>query len=108
MAYVRAGIEQVRETRLASNTILALEDCGNKAKATVLQQWYRTQLVQGRIRNLETAAVQDEEWVSTAEGWKRGGVSNVIRGAWVIDGRRVDPTRPTELDGPSWEPFPEG
>lgn len=107
IAYARAGIEQVRETRLHSNVILALQDCGNRAVATVLQQWYRTQQVQGQLRRLETAAVQDEEWDSTADGWKRAGTSNIHRGAWVVDGRRVDPSRPTDLDAPSYEPYPE-
>ena len=107
IAYARAGLEQVRQTRLVSNTILALEDCGNRAAATVLQQWYRTQLFQGQVRRLETAAVQDEEWVSTTDGWKRGGVSNVRRGAWMVDGKRVDPSRPYDPGAPPYEPFPE-
>jgi ketosteroid isomerase-like protein len=107
IAYARAGIEQARETRLASNTILALEDCGNRAVATVLQQWYRTQLFHGQVRRLETAAVQDEEWVSTAGGWKRGGVSNVRRGAWMVDGKRVDPGQPYDPAAPPYEPFSE-
>lgn len=108
IAYAKAGIEQVRVTRLTSNTILELEDCGNRAVATVLQQWYRTQLFQGRVRRLETAAVQTEEWVITAEGWKRGGVGNVRRGAWMVDGKRVDPSRPTDLEAPPFEPYGEG
>jgi hypothetical protein len=107
-AYARAGIEQVRETRLTSNTILALRDCGDRATATVLQQWYRTQLFAGQVRRLETAAVQDEEWVSMPQGWLRGSVTNVRRGAWMVDGKRVNPDRPTDLDAPAWEPFPEG
>lgn len=106
VAYARAGIQQVRETRLTSNVILALQDCGNRAVAAVLQQWYRTQEVQGQLRKIETAAVQEELWVSTAEGWKRSGVSNVRRGAWMVDGKRVDPDRPFDASAPPYEPFP--
>lgn len=108
LAYARAGIEQVRESRLVSNTILALEDCGDRATATVLQQWNRTQMFGGQVRKLETAAVQDEMWVSTTEGWKRAGTSNVRRGAWVVDGKRVEPGKPYDPGAESWEPFPEG
>ena len=107
IAYARAGIEQVRETRLISNVILAIEDCGDRAVATVLQQWFRTQMFQGQVRTLDTAAVQDEEWVATSDGWKRGSVTNVRRGAWTIDGKRVEPGRPFDPDAPDWEPFPE-
>lgn len=107
IAYARAGIAQVRDTRLVSNTILALEDCGNRATASVLQQWYRTQLFGGEVRRLETAVVQDEAWISTPGGWLRGGVSNVRRGAWMVDGRRVDPGRPFDPEAPPFEPYAE-
>ena len=106
-AYARAGIEQVRVTRLVSNTLLKLQDCGNRAIATVLQQWYRTQMFAGQVRRLETSAVQDEEWVSTPNGWMRGGVSNESSAAWLIDGKRVQPGRPFDPEAPWWEPFPE-
>jgi ketosteroid isomerase-like protein len=105
VANARTGIDEVRETRLVSNLILALEDCGNRAVATVLHQWYRTQTVQGQARRVETAAVQDEVWVSTSDGWKRGGIGNVRRGAWMVDGRRVDPNRPFDPEAPPFEPY---
>ena len=108
IAYARAGIEQIRETRLNSNTIMALEDCGNRAVATVLQQWYRTQLFAGKVRKIETSVVQDETWVSTAEGWKWAGASNEHGGAFMIDDKRYEPGRPFDPDAPPYEPYPEG
>ena len=108
MGYARAGIAQVRETRLTSNVIVSLQDCGNRAVATVLQQWYRTQMFQGQVRPLETAAVQDEQWLMTADGWKWAGASNVHSGAWMIDGRRVNPFGPDNPIAPAYAPYAEG
>ena len=39
---------------------------------------------------------------------KAPGVHIVRRGAWMVDGKRVNPDRPTDLAAPAWEPFPEG
>ena len=85
----------VKESRLVSNTITRLLDCGDRVTATVLQQWYRTQMVGDVLRNIETAAVQDEEWVKTADGWKRGIIGNVHPGAWVVDGNVSTPPKGT-------------
>ena len=96
----------VVDTRLISNTILKLQSCGDRAVATVLQQWYRTMNVGGQKRTVETAAVQDEEWVRTLAGWLRGNISNIHPGAWLIDDKRVEPGRPYQPDAPPYEPFP--
>jgi ketosteroid isomerase-like protein len=69
LATQRARLAAVKESRLVSNTITRLLDCGDRATATVLQQWYGTQMVGNVLRNIETAVVQDEEWVKTADGW---------------------------------------
>lgn len=107
LATQRARLAAVKESRLVSNTITRLLDCGDRATATVLQQWYRTQMVGNVLRNIETAAVQDEEWVKTADGWKRGNISNVHPGAWVVDGKRIDPSKGYDPDAPAYEPYPE-
>jgi ketosteroid isomerase-like protein len=107
LAAQRARVAAVKETRLISNTITRLLDCGDRATATVLQQWYRTQMVGDVLRNIETAAVQDEEWVKTADGWKRGNIGNVHPGAWVVDGKRIDPSKGYDPDAPPYEPYPE-
>jgi len=107
LAYQKAGLERVKESRLISNTITRLKDCGDRATATVLQQWDRTQMMGGTLHNVETAAVQDEEWIRTPEGWKRGNIGNVHVGAWLVDGKRVDPSKGYQPDAPPYDPYPE-
>jgi hypothetical protein len=43
-----------------SNTILRLGLCRDKATARVLQVWYRIEIMAGKLRGVETNAVQDE------------------------------------------------
>lgn len=101
----RGRMALVVETRLISNTILRLQSCGDRATATVLQQWYRVMNVGGQQRVVETAAVQDEEWVRTPSGWLRGNISNIHPGAWLVDDKRSDPSQPYRADAPPFEPF---
>jgi hypothetical protein len=103
----RNRMASVVATRLISNTIVKLVSCGDRATATVLQQWYRTQTIGGRDRRIETAAVQDEEWVRTPAGWLRGDISNIHPGAWLLDDKRLDPSQPYREDAPPYEPYPE-
>jgi tetratricopeptide (TPR) repeat protein len=105
LAYQRNGIAQVKETTHISNTILRLTICGDEATATVLQQWYRTQLMAGKSRRVETNAVQDEKWVKTPDGWKRGDIFEVKNGAAFVDGKRVDTNKPYDPEGPAYDPY---
>lgn len=107
LAYQKASLERVQQTRLISNTITRLRDCGGRAVATVLQQWYRTQTMAGSLHTVETAAVQDEEWIRTSDGWKRGNIGNVHTGAWLVDGKRVDPGKGFNPDAPPYDPYPD-
>jgi hypothetical protein len=59
------------QLRAQCNTIVRLVVCGDLATATRHQQWYRTQMMD-TLRRVETNAVQDEIWVRTRDGWKRG------------------------------------
>jgi ketosteroid isomerase-like protein len=104
LEYQRAGLARVRETHHISNTIIRLTACGDRATATVLQQWYRTQDMAGAARRVETNAVQDEHWVRTADGWKRGDIGEISRGASFVDGKRVDITKPYDPDAPPYDP----
>src|SRR5882762_6833348 len=95
LSYLRNGFAQVKETIHTSNTILRLAVCGeNEATATVLQQWYRMQMVAGKLRRMETNAVQDTHWVKTPDGWKLGSIDEIKGGAAFLDGKRVDVTKP--------------
>jgi len=104
LAYQKSGLMQVRETVHISNTILRLVICGNKATATVLQQWYRTQMMAGKLRRVETNAVQDEDWVKMSDGWKRGNIYEVRSGAAFVDGKRIDTTKPYDPEAPAYDP----
>jgi tetratricopeptide (TPR) repeat protein len=105
LSYLRNGLAQVKETIHTSNTILRLAVCGDEATATVLQQWYRMQMVAGKPRRVETNAVQDEHWVKTPDGWKRGSIDEIKGGAAFLDGKRVDPTKPLDPEVPAYDPY---
>lgn len=105
LAYQRNGLAQVKEVRHISNTILRLTVCGDEATATVLQSWYRTQMMTGRLRQVETNAVQNEQWVRTAEGWKRGNIDEVKNGTAFVDGKRVDTNKPYDPEAPEYDPY---
>ena len=105
LAYQRNGLAQVKETTHISNTILRLTLRGeSEATATVLQQWYRTQMMAGKLRRVETNAVQDEKWVKTPDGWKRGDINEVKNGAAFVDGKRVDTNKPYDPEAPAYDP----
>lgn len=106
LAYQRNGLAQVKETTHISNTILWLSICGDEtATATVLQAWYRTQMMAGRIRRVETNAVQNEKWTKTPDGWKRGDIFEVKNGPAFVDGKRVDTSRPYDPEAPAYDPY---
>ena len=92
VAYQLNGLMAVHATHHMSNTIIGLTACDDRATATVLQQWYRTQRLRsdGPLHRLETNAVQDEHWTRFADGWKRGKIENVHGGAVFVDGKRAD------------------
>ena len=106
LAYQRNGLAQVKETTHVSDTILWLTICGDdQATATVLQVWHRTQIMAGKLRRVETNAVQDEHWVKTSNGWKRGNIDNVINGVALVDGKRVDTNKPYDPEAPEYDPY---
>lgn len=105
LGYLRNGFTRVKETIHTSNTILQLVICGDEVTATVLQQWYRTQTVGGKLRRVETNGVQDERWVKTPEGWRRRYIEELKAGASFVDGKRVDTTKPPDPEAPEYDPY---
>lgn len=105
LAYQRSAMARVRETHHIGNTILHLVVCGDRATATVLQQWYRTQVMGDTPRRVETNAVQDEVWIRTSGGWKRGDIREIRNGASFVDGKRVDIRRPYDPNAPPYDPY---
>src|SRR6185295_16284138 len=105
LAYQRNGVVQTKQLIHISNTILRLTICDeDEATATVLQVWYRTQMMAGKLRRVETNAVQDEQWVKTSDGWKRRKISDVINGVAFVDGKRVDTNKPYDPEAPEYDP----
>ena len=102
--YSRRLVEEVVEVKRLSNSILDLEVQGSEARATVLQQFARTQRKAGQLRNIETMAVQRETWVRTRHGWKLKFVDNIHGRRWYVDGKRVDPHKPYNPDDPPYHP----
>jgi tetratricopeptide (TPR) repeat protein len=105
LAYQRNGLAQVKETRHISNTILQLAVCGDEATATVLQVWRRTQMMAGKLRRVETNAVQAEHWVRTGDGWKRGNIDHVKNGPAFVDDKRVNTNNPYDPEAPEYDPY---
>lgn len=102
--YSGAMLQQVERIATLSNTILKLSLDGDVAIATVFQQFSRTQMKAGRLRNVETTAIQDETWVRTPEGWKNRRVAKIHARKWYVDGKRVDPNKPYDPDALPYNP----
>jgi hypothetical protein len=104
-SYSTAGFDQVKENISISNTILDLQSCGPATlKATVLQQWSRRQMSLGKLRLYQTTTVQAETWVLMEGEWKRKLVDNERPGAWLIDLKRIDPTKPYDPEALPFDP----
>jgi hypothetical protein len=104
-SYSTAGFDQVKENISISNTILDLQSCGPAIlRATILQQWTRRQMSLGKLRLYQTITVQDETWVLMKGDWKRKLVDNERPGAWLIDLKRIDPTKPYDPEAPPFDP----
>jgi hypothetical protein len=56
-------------------------------------------------RRVETNAVQDEIWMRTPGGWKRGDIKEIRNGASFVDGKRVDIRRPYDPNAPPYDPY---
>lgn len=102
--YSRAGFRQVESNINLSNTILSLDVHGDVAVAVVHQQWSRMQLKAGKVRRVDTEAIQTETWVNTSDGWKLKHIGDVKPGAWYIDGKRIDPSKPYDPNAPEFNP----
>ena len=102
--YSRAGFQQVQSNIRISNTIESLDVHGDVAVAVVHQQWSRMQVKRGKLRRVDTEAIQTETWVNTKDGWKLKHIGNVKPGAWYVDGKRIDPSKPYDPDAPEYRP----
>jgi ketosteroid isomerase-like protein len=102
--YSRDGFQQVESNINLSNTIESLDVHGYQAVAVVHQRWSRMQMKASKLRRVDTEAIQNETWVNTKDGWRLRHIGNVKPGAWYIDGKRVDPSKPYDPHAPEYRP----
>ena len=102
--YSRLAFEQVQSTITLTNEIETINLNGDEAVAIVHQHWVRMQMKKGKLRRVDTSAVQRETWVNTADGWKLKLVDDVHPGVWIVDGKRVDPSKPYDPDAAPFDP----
>jgi ketosteroid isomerase-like protein len=102
--YSRTGFQQVESNISISNTIENLDVHGDVAVAVVHQQWSRMQMKRGKLRRVDTEAIQTETWVNTKDGWKLQHIGDIKPGAWYIDGKRIDPSKPYDPNAPEFRP----
>ena len=102
--YSRAGFQQVESNLSMSNTIESLDVHNDVAVAVVHQRWSRMQMKAGKVRRVDTEAIQTETWVNTSDGWKLKHIGDVKPGAWYVDGKRIDPTKPYDPNAPEFKP----
>lgn len=100
--YTRAAFAQVESTLTLSFDLDTIEVRGDSADAAVAQHWVRRQMKAGQARLVETRAHQHETWVRHGDGWFLARVDRVRPGVWIVDGKRVDPSKPYD---PSAPPF---
>jgi hypothetical protein len=103
-AYTRASFEQVERTLRLSFAIRGLIVRGDTAAAEIHQQWARIQQKAGQLRTVETSADQRETWIKTPSGWLLHLVDDVRPGAWIVDGKRIDPSKPYDPTAPPYRP----
>ena len=74
------------------------------AVAEVLQEATRYRELEGRRRRVDTSILQRETWAKTTDGWKLKSVDNVRDQKRLVDGKRVDPSKPYGPDAPPYDP----
>jgi ketosteroid isomerase-like protein len=102
--YSRAGFQQVESNISISDTIESLDVHGDTAVAVVHQRWSRMQIKAGQLRRVDTEAIQTETWVNTRDGWKLRHIGDIKPGAWYVDGKRIDPSKPYDPNAPEYKP----
>ena len=102
--YSRAGFQQVESNISQANTIESLDVHGDVAVAVIHQRWSRMQMKAGKVRRVDTEAIQTETWVNTKDGWRLKHIGDIKPGAWYVDGKRIDPSKPYDPNAPEFKP----
>ena len=90
----------IRKLTVSYNKLIAV--------AEIFQEASRYQALAGKRRKVETSVIQREIWAKTPDGWKLKSVDNVHDQTKVVDGKRVDPTKPYNPDDPPYDPVDAG
>ena len=101
-SYTRAAFAQVESTLTISFGIDTIDVRGDTADAAIDQHWLRRQQKGGRLRLVDTHAHQHETWVLRGGAWLLWRMDRVEPGAWIVDGKRIDPSKPYEPDAPPY------
>jgi hypothetical protein len=102
--YVLAGFAQVESTLSLTYDIGIIELHGDTAEAEIDQHWVRRQEKGGALRLVDTRAHQRETWVHSGKQWLLWRIDHIEPGAWIVDGKRIDPSKPYDPKAPAWEP----
>ena len=105
-SYTRRMTSAIDSVIFNRNRIREFTVRGDTAVADVCQEFSRIQRVDGAPRRVDTSVLQTETWVRRPEGWRRRRVENERGMRWFVDGRRIDPLRPS-LGGPEYRPDPD-
>jgi hypothetical protein len=102
--YTRAAFAQVETTLALTFDLGTIDVHGDTAAVEVDQHWVRRQQKAGASRRVDTRARQRETWVRERGVWLLWRVDRVVPGAWLVDGKRVDPSRPYDPAAPPHRP----
>ena len=102
--YIRSGFAQVETTLVPTFDIGTIDVKGDTAAANIDQHWVRRQQKAGAARLVDTRANQRETWVRRGGEWLLWRVDQVVPGAWIVDGKRIDPSQPYDPNAPRYKP----
>ena len=105
-AYSRRFLEPLLPPIEIRQTILDLKVSEHELVAivTIHQEASRFRELMGKRRKIETSVVQRETWVKTGGEWKLQFVDDVHDARTIVDGKRVDPSKPFDPDAPPFVP----
>jgi ketosteroid isomerase-like protein len=102
--YTHAGFAQVDTTLNLTFDIGTIDVQGDTAAAEIDQHWVRRQQKAGARRHVDTRAHQRETWIQRNGAWRLWRVDHVQPGPWIVDGKRIDPSKPYDPKAPPWKP----
>jgi ketosteroid isomerase-like protein len=102
--YTLTGFAQVESTLSLTFELGIIELHGDSAAAEIDQHWVRRQMKGGAVRLVDTRAHQRETWVHEKKELLLWRIDQIVPGAWIVDGRRIDPSKPYDPNAPAYEP----